>query len=273
MRRWYLYSALIIVFASCEKETSWNLDTERSKLIVVDGMITNEIKSHSIKLTYPVENLNEIPQPVTGATVTISDEISVYTLTEQPAYSGIYVTSSGFSAIQGVQYTLQITSDGNTFTAHTHLLPGISPSPLQYAQNQGNDMYHITYVASPFNPKDFAIYEVLLDWSNVQGYQDMDPDSCKARMLYYTLPTIDVGQVFTPTYEKIFFPSGTLITERRYTINYDHAQFIRAMLSETNWNGGLFDQAHSNVPTNLSEGAIGYFSACGVETLYLSVVQ
>ncbi|MFH0866598.1 MAG: hypothetical protein V1904_10400, partial [Bacteroidota bacterium] len=63
----------------------------------------------------------------------------------------------------------------------------------------------------------------------------------------------------------------TLITERRYSITAEHAQYIRAMLSETNWSGGLFDSAHSNVPTNMSEGAVGFFSACGVETLYLSV--
>ncbi|MFH0866006.1 MAG: DUF4249 family protein, partial [Bacteroidota bacterium] len=256
MRKIFTYTIILLSFAACEKKTDWDLQSERSNLVVVDGMITDEKKAHAIKLTFPVENLNDVPQPVTGAGVTIYDPDSVYnTLTEQPANSGIYVTSSDFFAKPVTQYTLLITHNGNVYTAKAHLLPGINFTQLQFVQNTENDMYHLTYIASPFNAKDYAMWEVLLDWSNVQGYQQMDPDSCKARLLYYTLPTIDVGQVFSPVIEKISFPANTLITERRYSITAEHAQYIRAMLSETNWSGGLFDSAHSNVPTNMSEGA------------------
>lgn len=272
MRKIYLYIIFLLLFASCEKQITWNLQSERSNLIVVDGMITDEIKAHIIKLTFPVENLNDVPLPVTGASVSISDGDSIYSLTETPANSGLYATSSDFIAKTGTQYTLLISYNNYIYTAKTHLLPGINFTPLQYDQNTENDLYHFTYVASPFNATEYAKWEILLDWSNVPGYQQMDPDSCKARLIYYTLPTIDVGQVFLPEFEKISFPAGTLITERRYSLTADQAEYIRAMISETNWTGGLFDSAHSNVPTNLSEGAIGYFSACGVETLFLSVV-
>jgi hypothetical protein len=272
MRKIYLYIILLVSLAACEKQTTWELQPARNNFIVVDGMITDEKKAHTIKLTFPVDQLNDVPLPVTGATVTISDPDSVYALTEQPANSGIYVTDANFIAKTGTLYTLRISYAGNEYTAKTHLLTGINFSPVQYVKNTENDLFHITYVASPFNAEKYAIWEILLDWSDVQGYQQSDPDSCKARLLYYTLPTIDVGQVFTPQIEKISFPTGTLITERRYSITPEHAQYIRAMLSETNWTGGFFDSAHANIPTNISEGALGFFSACGVETLYLSII-
>ena len=36
------------------------------------------------------------------------------------------------------------------------------------------------------------------------------------------------------------------------------------MLSETDWRGGVFDVLPGNARTNLSEGALGYFTAAEV---------
>jgi len=37
-----------------------------------------------------------------------------------------------------------------------------------------------------------------------------------------------------------------------------------AVFNETEFNGGLFDAPPANVPTNVSNGAIGYFGAAAV---------
>lgn len=108
------------------------------------------------------------------------------------------------------------------------------------------------------------MYEVLLDWSSAPGYENENPDSCKIKLYYYTLPTLDVSEVFAPDFEKVSFPSHTIITERRYSLTDEHAAFLRALLLETTWQGGFFNTANSNIPTNLSEGAKGFFGACGV---------
>jgi hypothetical protein len=47
-------------------------------------------------------------------------------------------------------------------------------------------------------------------------------------------------------------------------MNEAHAAFIRTLLSETEWRGGLFDVQPGNVQTNLSEGAVGYFAVSTV---------
>ena len=88
-------------------------------------------------------------------------------------------------------------------------------------------------------------------------------------MLFYTLPTLDVSQIFAPPVEAVSFPAGTVITESRYSLTPEHAGFVREMLLETSWQGGLFSSVPANVTTNLSDGAVGWFGACGKTTLSL----
>jgi len=90
-------------------------------------------------------------------------------------------------------------------------------------------------------------------------------------LLFYTLPTLDVSEIFAPQMEAVNFPSGTRITERRYSLAPEHAAFIRELLLETNWAGGIFNEAAANVTTNFSAGAYGFFGICSVTALSIIV--
>ena len=151
------------------------------------------------------------------------------------------------------------------------MLPGSFFPELRYSKNEKNDLYHVDWVANAFSSQDAAMWELLIDWSVVPGYEHLDSISNHARMLFYTLPTLDVSEVFAPQMEAIWFPAGTVITERRYSITPEHAEFIRELLLETNWTGGLFNVAAANVTTNLSNGAIGFFGTCAVTELSVIV--
>jgi len=153
------------------------------------------------------------------------------------------------------------------------MTPGFVFNPLQYTKNEGDDLFHIDYVASAFNTGLPAMWEVFLDWSKVQGFEQTDSLACQKRMLFYTLPTLDVSEIFAPEVEKISFPLGTRITQKRYALSPNHAEFIRTLLSETNWQGGLFCSTPANVLTNLSNGAIGYFGVCAVTELSFPVTK
>ncbi|MFA6923937.1 MAG: DUF4249 family protein [Bacteroidales bacterium] len=266
------YIIILLFLFSCEKKTDWQLKEKHTDLIVVDGIITDEQKSHEIKITHSVSELNKTPQPVAGASVIISSEDSVWNLTEQPANSGIYKTANIFKAQLEKHYTLLINYNSKIYTAKTYMVSGSGFVPLVYAKNGDSKFYHIEKVCSPYNPNQPAMWELSLDWSNVPEYKDSVPEKCKAKLMYYTLPTIDVSEVFSPDKGKIAFPAGTKIIERRYSLTPEHVEFLRALLSETTWSGGLFDSAHSNVPTNLSEGATGFFAACAVTSVSITVL-
>jgi hypothetical protein len=264
MRRTFFYIALLML-AACEKQTDRPILAENLDLIVVDAMITDEHKPKIVRLTRTVTELNAIPVPVTGASVIISDaNHPPLFLMEQPANPGVYQIQGPFMAFPDVEYTLLISVDGKTYTAKTFMVPSGPFERLRVQKTSGSNLYRIVWVANPYDALHPAMYEISLDWSMVPGYTTLPPESCQALMYYYTLPTIDVSQIFAPEMEVIRFPLGTKIVEKKYSLNPGYTEFIRALISETNWKGGLFDSAPANIPTNLSKGAVGYFAACAV---------
>jgi hypothetical protein len=262
---------LMFLLAGCVKEVEWPVRDSSGSLVIVQGILTDEQKQQSVILTLPVSQLNDPPRPVTGATVRISTEDTTYQLQEVPAQSGIYVTGTKFFAILGKTYSLLIYSNGQVYSAKAEMEPGALFSQLRYARNEDDDLYHIDWVASAFTAGEPAMWELLLDWSLVPGYETADSSQTKVRLLFYTLKTLDVSEVFAPAVEEISFPAGTIIEERRYSLTAAHAEYLRTLLSETTWQGGLFTTPSANVATNLSAGATGFFGVCAVTSLSVTV--
>jgi hypothetical protein len=261
-----LIAVSILGFSSCEQQTDWPLDELSGDFIVVDGNITSEVKLQEIRLQKPVSNPNDDPVAVGGADVIVSTEDNVYNFREDPARPGVYQSEEAFGGKAGKTYSLIISHDNRIISAKATMVQATDFIFLRYVRQNNTKLFRIVWVANPYNARRPAMYEILLDWSSVPGYENADPGSTKARLLYYTLPTLDVSQIFAPSLETVLFPPGTLITEKRYSLAPAHAEFIRALLSETNWQGGLFNSAAANLPTNLSNNATGYFGACAVTT-------
>jgi hypothetical protein len=271
MRIIVLLVFVLISAVSCQKQTTWQLKEGNHDFIVIDGMLTDEAKAHIVKISKPVLNINESALPVSNAIVTITDGDSTYILIEQPLSSGVYKTKNNFAAVMGKIYTLNISTEGKIYKATAAMTASSYFKTLRYSKNSNDNLYRITWVANAYSPQKPAMYEILIDWSGVSGYESLDPESCKAKLYYYTLPTLDVTQIFAPELEKVSFPIGTIITETKYSISSEHASFVRALLLETNWKGGLFDSAPSNLPTNISNGAVGFFSVCSVVSISIVV--
>jgi hypothetical protein len=263
MNKFVLYLLISLLFVSCEEQTDWNLLPANNDFIVVDGIITNEFKVQTITLTKPVADPNAKPEAVSGAVVLVSANQLTYTFIEDSIRPGIYRSVNPFLGLKNRTYSLLITKGTNVYSSKSELTPAVAN--FNFPEYEKNDTeYRFTKVPAPYFPTLPAMYEVLLDWSAAPGYINKNPDSCKAKLYYYTLPTIDVSEVFAPGMEKVSFPSGTSITVRRYSLTDEHAAFLRALLLETTWQGGYFNTAPANIPTNLSEGAVGFFGACGV---------
>ena len=255
----------ILLIVSCEKETKWPLQGQQTHSVVVDGIITDELKTQSVKISQSFDTLNEIPSPVVGAEVIVSGNGNVYQFHEKGGSPGDYFSDSQFSGVAGQEYSLLITISNKVYSAKANMESGTDSFIFaKYERDSDSGQYHFYWVADPYTPLNPAMYELLLDWSKVPGFTAADSVSTHARLLYYSLPTLDVSEIFAPAMEKIKFPAGTLVTERRYSITSGYAAFLRAMLLETTWQGGYFTTASANVPTNLSAGAIGYFAVCAV---------
>lgn len=260
----------MILFTCCEEPVDWNLKSEPTNLLVVDGMITDEYKPHCIRLTRTVEQLNEKPQAVSGAIVRVFDEKQFHIFTESPAGSGYYYSDSMAAGINR-KYTLSIQYQGNRYAAIARMAIVDFFQPLTYKVTDDSGMYELDWQPDIFNPDKPAMWEIIIDWSQLPAYSNVPVADCKARLLFYTLTTIDVSQIFKPEQKPVKFPKGSKIIQRKYSLTARHEAFIRSLLAETEWRGGYFDVAPANVNTNLSEGALGYFSVCAVKSIVLVV--
>ncbi len=269
MKRYWIY-ILLVLLSSCVKEADWTPEVNGDQYVVVDGIITNEARVQNIYIHYNKTDLNGQAIPVSGAEVIINNEESTYILQEDPEEPGRYVTDTIVVGQSGMNYSLLILYHDRIYSAQGYMVPGKTFPELSYAENNDGS-YSIEYVASSFEADDPAMWEVLLDWSSVPGYENTDPQDCRKKLLFYTLPTLDVSQVFAPVVEQVNFPAGTKIEQRRYSLNPEHAGFIRSLLLETSWQGGVFPSDPANVSTNMSEGALGFFGLCAVNSLSLTV--
>ncbi|MGZ2370795.1 DUF4249 domain-containing protein [Ancylomarina sp. YFZ004] len=112
MRRDITFLLFLLCFLSSCID-SYNVDVKKyENLLVVDALITNENKSHQVKLTRSIANLDETPMVETKATVLIScNDGSVEILKEiEP---GIYRTDSTKFVVEiGKTYQLKIQTEG-----------------------------------------------------------------------------------------------------------------------------------------------------------------
>lgn len=255
---------VIVLLSGCEKAIDWPVAGDNNGYIVVDGMITNEYKTQELRLTKTISAPNDMPEVVSNAEVIVSTDDNVYTFSEDSTQPGRYISDLLFAGVAGKEYTLFINANNSIISAKAKMVAVSDFIFLKYAHQGNKDLFRITWVSNPYSAGNPAMYEVLLNWSAVPGYEALPPDSTSARLLYYTLPTLDVSQMFAPEMETVLFPPGTTITENKYALTTEHAAYIRALLAETNYQGGLFNSVPSNLPRNLSGRGIGYFSACTV---------
>lgn len=253
--RYTILNLLIcLLLVACEEATNFPLTTENSNLVVVEGMLTNENVNHRVKLTRPYKTQNETPEPISGAVVTLKDETSTFILTESPAGSGEYYTPQ-MRAVTGRVYTLTIVYNEEEYTAQDSSVPVEALETIQYKKT--GDQYELVFSPSLQEPN---FIEYTIDWRNT----DACTAACTGRLVYYDLKTIDVNDLYKPDKEPFVFPAGATIIRKKYSVSTAYRAFLRSMLSETEWRGGLFDVQRDNVSTNLSEGAVGFFAVSTV---------
>ncbi len=248
-----------LLLLSCEKPADWDLQNKETDLLVVEALLTNELKNHSVKLTHTVTDINQKPIPVSGATVAVSDGNNVAFFAEYPAGSGIYYSDS-VQAVVGKQYFLFIDDHGREYDAIDEMAPVAPMKPLKYKPASKEGYYELVFQDS----SDPSFKEYWISWSHVPGYETEPVTNTTARVQHYTLNSIDVNEMFKPENKKVYFPEGSYILRRKYSLSEVHQSFLRTMLSETDWRGSIFDIQKGNVLTNLSMGAIGFFAVSTV---------
>jgi len=248
---------------SCQEQIDWDLEMENELRLVVDGKITNEKRAHEVKLSLPVYEINGDPRPVSGAEVYIGDGDTIYHLEEDVQTPGTYLTGSDVQGVVNKTYSLLVRVDSFEFTAATRM---VGATPISYPGyrkvSQDPPLYEAVFQGSDAP----SMVKAELDWSLLPGFDTL-PDERNHAVIYgynFDILTVDVNQLFSPPQDRVFFPPGTRVVLTKESLSDGYAEYLRGMLSETTWNGGLFDVRPGDPFTNLSQGAMGYFAATTV---------
>jgi len=252
----FLTAILLVLMISCEEKTTWELQSS-DFFAVADCILTNELKKQELRLYHSASTLNELPVGISGAVIEISNGREFLNFTEDPSEAGKYFSDVPFRATIGENYRLTISFGARSDTAYAEMT-GITPlEDIDITPDEG--LYRLIYHES----REASMLEVYFNWSAVPDYCT-GYGACEASEVYYTLDNIDAGKIFAPDRQIIYFPEKTRIIRRKYSLSPAHKQFVRALLLETEWRGGLFDSEQGNIPTNFSNGVRGWFGACMV---------
>ncbi|MCB0765063.1 MAG: DUF4249 domain-containing protein [Flavobacteriales bacterium] len=256
----------VLMLTACTERIELDLGDLADPKLVVEGWITDQPMKHRVKLTMTRSYYANEPAPVvSGAYVRISDGDQTIDLQEDPIGSGEYWTPDGTAGEVGRTYTLTIESAGETYVASDHMRP---VSPI--------DSLAITYIEDQEEPEPGRKprYEVRV-WTQelpgvgdhyrwVQTINGVRNDSLN-RAAFVDDVLYDGAYVQGVVVDVVHVVPGDTVRTEQMSITGEAYDIITAILTETDWRGGPFDPPPSNVPSNVSNGAFGFFGASSVK--------
>lgn len=258
-----LLGAVMLLAPACQEKIDWELEMENALRLVVTGKITNEPKAHEVHLSLPVFEINGSARPVQDAEVAIFYDDTSHMLTRDSERPGVYLTAPDFRGVVNKTYMLGIRVNDVEFAAIARM-EGVTPIryPGYYRVSEDPELYELFFRGDEAP----SMMKVELDWSELPGYDTL-PDSETHAVIYgYTFDplTVDANEIFSAERDRVYVPPGAQMIITKESLSDGYAEYLRGMLSETTWNGGLFDVKPGDPFTNLSAGALGYFAATTV---------
>jgi hypothetical protein len=257
MKLYKIIAALLITLtlASCEKVINVDLKNAEPK-IVIEGAVDNSGNPAKVMISKSVAfSVNNNYPSVTGAIVKVTDNLgNSFTLTESP--NGTY-TNASLIGVPGRTYTLNVTAEGKNYTAISQMPSIVAFDTLLQdkiifnklikfvtavfddPQGFGNYYNFIVTVNGKRNKNIFTLDDIYQDGGTLEN-QLIDQDA--------DLKTGDVVQVEMQCINKLTY---------KYLLGLEDLA------------GG--NTVPANPDNNLSNSALGYFSAHTAEKKLITI--
>jgi hypothetical protein len=246
----YILIGFTFLFSSCEEVIDLKLNQSASN-IVIEANLTNRFESQMVKisLTKAFTDDNTII-PVKNAVVTIKEENGLTYILKESLVAGEY-SSVPFRGKVGLNYTVQISVNGKTYTAQSTmpeavLLDSVTVTELTFFTNR-KKYIQVNYRDTP---------NISNQYNYVLSIND------KVRNAYYVdSDRFNDGKNVTNT---IFNADPELKKGDRVVVDFQCIEMniyrYFYSISQISGNGGP-PTAPSNPDSNFDNGALGYFSA------------
>lgn len=246
-----------VLFVSCTEVLEVDLDKENDRL-VIDGLVTNELKPFRVKLsrTLALDDESEFPG-VDNAFVTISDDAgNLDTLLLES--NGLYRTNGPRQGVPGRTYYLTVIVDGITYTAQDILtaVPPIDSIAAIYRE-KGDEL--------GIDTNGYYVYFVFMDPPGKNYYME-DITKNGVPVLRSDQLFIFDDQFIKPS-EPVFsrapgnYISGEKAVLTLSSLSEKGYDYMNGVVLQLQNDGGFFSTPPANAPTNLSGGALGFFRA------------
>lgn len=261
MKKYILFSLLIIVVASCQKEIDIDLNDANPKMVIeanyiaTDSIVQVRITKTSSYFDAYSSNL------INGATVTIRENGG--SIVVIPAISDGVYRLTNYAPNYGATYTIEVSYEGISYTASSKLMPVMQllPSTLQYQEESifSDEGYWVIYRFQDF-PGLGNCYKLIPTYSDTTFSKFGEFASGSDNLT-------DGNLVERPLIKS--FQVGDTIRLELQSIN----QRVYDYYSQLSSNTSGFTAAAGNPDYFWSNEALGYFSAYGYSTDIVVVVE
>ncbi len=247
---YFSFVALLLMgsLSSCEEVVDTNL-SKADPVIVIDGSISDQSEVQTVKVSKTVA----FDQPntfngVKGAKVTVYTSNN-QTFTFTAASDGVY-RSPRFRGLAGVNYTLEVISDGKTYKASSVMPAAVKPDSITFKKLTilgSSRVYPAIYYQDP--PRIQNQYRYIVRINGVLASDQVSEDRFSDGNATSDLLAIDGDGV----------ESGQKVDIEIQCIDRNVFKYYFA-ISQIDGNGGP-PVAPSNPDNNFDNGALGIFSA------------
>lgn len=281
-----LLTALICVWFLASCTARMDINTRDSEpVIVIYGCLTDENRYQLIRINRSSPFFDDKEnEPVQDAHVRIrSSEGDVYDLLYEA--DGYYISTTRFAAQPGVTYSLAVEVDfdqdgiGETYEAETTILPVVPVDSIDITLQDIMGYRHFSlnvYLQEPAETENYYLFKFYINDSisndkisefiitEDRMYNGTDLDG--ANITYFEDATDEKVVEKNKDDDDVYMASpGDHIRLFIFNIEKGYYHFIRECIMEQNGENPLFGGPPSNISTNLTNGAIGYFTGYCVQ--------
>jgi hypothetical protein len=240
---------VVLVFASCEKVINIDLN-DSMPVLVIEANVTDEDRPQlvSVTRTKSVSDPNS-PVSVVNAEVSIADdEGKVYLL--NPVSPGNYATNA-FIGVPGKTYHLKVSVDGKEYTASSTMpaLIAIDSMRIGTSNFAGVESKSIEVIYNdPEEFKNFYRYKLSVNGNMSKNIFVYNDEFTNGRTVYRELIDFEIG-----------IDPGDSVAIQMECIDKNIYRYWSGLAQNQNRGGASTTPA--NPVSNISNGALGYFSA------------
>ena len=240
----------IILLFSCKKVIDVKLKNS-SEQIIISGEVNNLSGPYKVSISKSVNFTSDNNFPtVSDAFVTITGNGITDTLSEEAP--GEYFTKN-LVGKPGKTYSLFVKAEGNTYTAASTMPYPVLLDSLTFVLGRNNDIYA---VANFQDPKETDNYYQFIQFANGVAFKNGRGNSVFDDRLsngrYISMALYDDSSDIKPDVTLTVQMNGI----DKYVYNY-----LNELLQISGNGGGFASPTPANPQSNISGGALGYFSA------------